>query len=163
MLISATWLSPKSSITILFCSNSLSWGRYRNKLDKGVDAEQIMRTWKRGNRVDGVTSHTLQVEGKNKSENKILFVITQSLDFAFKMSILFLIVCIFLKLFLNCIVLVKTFPHSLYQPVKKGAKILLGNFRPEEASARPSGSEPRGLPITHEGDVYIWLWACLCA
>lgn len=45
MLISPTWLSPKSSISILLCSNSLSWCWCKNKLEIGVSAEQIMRTW----------------------------------------------------------------------------------------------------------------------
>lgn len=49
MLISPTWLSPKSSISILLCSNSLSWWSYKNKLDIGADAEQITRTWNREN------------------------------------------------------------------------------------------------------------------
>lgn len=37
----------------------------------GVDAEQIMRTWNRGKRVNGVTPYLSQVEGKNKFLIKI--------------------------------------------------------------------------------------------
>lgn len=63
--------------------------------------------------------------------------------------------------------LVKIFPHGLSQPVKKGAKVLLGNFRPGEASARDARPDlpvlsPRLFPLHTRVAGIPGCGACLC-
>lgn len=121
----------------------------------------------RGKHVAGVTPHTSRVEGKNKSENEIVCHNTD-LRFCFQNVHTFPnSLCLSKVLFLNCTMLVKIFPHGLSQPVKKGAKVLLGNFRPGEASARDARPDlpvlsPRLFPLHTRVAGIPGCGACLC-